>query len=165
MINHVEQSASASPGALRGRPRDKNEARHIYLVERMNDAVDDLENAATNSAFLSTDTSLREETSTAANPSTIFEAAAACRRIFRTATTAPRLMRQEWAENRLADFNLWSTNAGATSTGKASLDHRLRGTPEAQIILLNLLLMLRILVQKCIDGCMVFYHTRGDSSI
>ncbi|KAF3396453.1 hypothetical protein F1880_006928 [Penicillium rolfsii] len=64
----------------------------------------------------------------------------------------PRLMQQEWAENRLADFNLWAMGAGATGTMKASLDYRLRADPEAHNILLNLLLMLEILIQKCIDG-------------
>lgn len=92
--------------------------------------------------------------------STIFEAATACRHVLRTAITVPRLMEQEWAENRLADFNLWAMGAGALSTGKASLDHRLRANPEAHTILLNLLLMLRILLQKCINGCMKFDHPR-----
>lgn len=89
-----------------------------------------------------------------AEPSTIFEAATACRLLFRTATTTPRLMQEEWAENRLADFNLWAMGVGATSTMKASLDHRLRANPDARTILLNLLLMLKILIQKCIDGGM-----------
>ncbi|KAJ5376147.1 hypothetical protein N7509_013033 [Penicillium cosmopolitanum] len=60
-------------------------------------------------------------------------------------------MQQEWAENRLADFNLWSAGAGAYTIGKASLDHRLRANPEAHIIIINLLLMLKILIDKCID--------------
>ncbi|OOQ87104.1 hypothetical protein PEBR_18808 [Penicillium brasilianum] len=84
-----------------------------------------------------------------AEASTIFEAARECRQGFRKATTVPRLMHQEWAENRLADFNLWAIGAGASSTGKASLDHRLHANPEAHTILFNLLLMLRILLQKC----------------
>jgi hypothetical protein len=71
-------------------------------------------------------------------------------------------MQEEWAENRLADFNLWAMGAGATSTMRASLDHRLRANPEAHTILLNLLLMLKILIQKCIDGGMyVIYPERN----
>jgi hypothetical protein len=69
----------------------------------------------------------------------------------RTAITTPRLMHQEWAENRLADFNLWASSAGASATGKASLDYRLRENLDAHTILINLLSMLRILVQKCIS--------------
>ncbi|KAH8704080.1 hypothetical protein BGW36DRAFT_288147, partial [Talaromyces proteolyticus] len=86
--------------------------------------------------------------------STIFDAATACHHVFRMAKTAPRLMQQEWAENRLADFNVWSAGAGAFAEGKTSLDHRLGSNPEAHTILINLLLMLRILVQKFIDGGM-----------
>lgn len=87
-------------------------------------------------------------------PLTILDAATVCRHNFRAATAVPRLMQQEWAENRLADFNLWSTGAGASASGKASLDHRLHANPEAHAVLVNLLLMLRILIQKCIDGGM-----------
>ncbi|KAL2798680.1 hypothetical protein BJX66DRAFT_21618 [Aspergillus keveii] len=82
---------------------------------------------------------------------TIFDAATACRYIFRTAIATPRLMHQEWAENRLADFNLWASSAGAFTTGKASLDYRLRENLDAHTILINLLSMLRILVQRCIS--------------
>lgn len=95
-----------------------------------------------------------------AEPSTIFEAATACRLLFRTATTTPRLMQQEWAENKLADFNLWAMGAGATSMMKASLDYRLSANPEAHTILLNLLLMLKILIQKCIDGGLYGIHPK-----
>lgn len=95
-------------------------------------------------------------------PSTILEAATTCRFAFRTATTVPRLMQQEWAENRLADFNLWSAGAGAYTIGKASLDHRLRANPEAHIIIINLLLMLKILIDKCIDrGTNVSHSARS----
>jgi hypothetical protein len=69
-------------------------------------------------------------------------------------------MQQEWAENRLADFNLWAIGAGASNTGKASLDHRLRANPEAHTILLNLLLMLKILLQKCIGGGIYLFQRR-----
>lgn len=85
------------------------------------------------------------------DPCTIFNAAIACRRIFRKALTVPRLTQQEWAENRLAEFNLWAAGAGAYATEKASMDHRLRGNKDAHTILVNLLSMLAILVQKCIE--------------
>lgn len=85
---------------------------------------------------------------------TIFDAVTECRRIFRTATTVPRLMRREWEENRLADFNIWSKGSGASTTGRSSLDYRLHDNPKARTILINLLLMLRILIEKCVDGGM-----------
>ncbi|KAJ5995826.1 hypothetical protein N7481_002803 [Penicillium waksmanii] len=68
-------------------------------------------------------------------------------------------MQNEWAENRLADFNLWSTGVGAYTMGKASLDHRLRANPEAHTILINLLLMLKILIHRCIAGASEIYTT------
>lgn len=84
-------------------------------------------------------------------PCTIFNAAIACRRIFRKALTVSRLTQEEWAENRLAEFNLWAAGAGAYATEKASMDHRLRDNQDAHTILVNLLSMLEILVQKCIE--------------
>lgn len=90
---------------------------------------------------------------------TILNAAIACRDIFRAATKVPRLMQQEWAENRLADFNLWASGAGASAKGKASLDHRLQTNNEAHSIIFNLLSMLRILVEKCIEEA---YNNKED---
>ncbi|KAI9367894.1 hypothetical protein BJX61DRAFT_547065 [Aspergillus egyptiacus] len=81
----------------------------------------------------------------------IFDATAACRRTFKGAKAVARLMRQEWAENRMADFNLWATGAGASASGKASLDYRLQDNREARTIIVNLLLMLDILLQQCIE--------------
>ncbi|KAL3447097.1 hypothetical protein BJX65DRAFT_104514 [Aspergillus insuetus] len=95
---------------------------------------------------------------------TIFDAATACRYIFRTAIATPRLMHQEWAENRLADFNLWASSAGASTTGKASLDYRLRENLDAHTILINLLSMLRILVQRCISQASEIEDTAAELS-
>lgn len=126
----------------------------------MNGAVGDSEDPATIPSSLHVDTTSQGATATMAQHSTVLTLHTACRHIFRTATTAPPLMQQERAENRLADFNLWSMGVGASSTGKASLDYRLHDSLEAHTILPNLLLMLRILIQKCIDGCMNAYHNR-----
>ncbi|OGM44697.1 hypothetical protein ABOM_007418 [Aspergillus bombycis] len=50
----------------------------------------------------------------------------------------------------MADFNLWAAGAGASATGKASLDYRLRAKPQALRIVTNLLLILKALVEDCI---------------
>ncbi|KAL4778459.1 hypothetical protein BJX76DRAFT_362718 [Aspergillus varians] len=81
----------------------------------------------------------------------IFDATTACRQIFVAATKTPQLMKEEWAENLMADFNLWAASAGASTTGKASLDYRLRTNPQALRIITNLLLILKALVEDCID--------------
>lgn len=85
-----------------------------------------------------------------ASPSTILDATMLCRQIFKSATQYPRVMDQEWAENRLADFKLWAKGAGALAPGKASLDHRLASSAETHSIILNLLVMLSMLMEDCI---------------
>ncbi len=61
-------------------------------------------------------------------------------------------MKDEWAENRMADFNLWAAGAGALTTGKASLDHRLKTDPQTHRIVTNLVLILEALVEDCITN-------------
>ena len=63
-------------------------------------------------------------------------------------------MEQEWAENRLADFKLWTMGAGALAPGRASLDHRLSSRPEIHTVVINLILMLEVLVADCIHAGM-----------
>jgi hypothetical protein len=82
----------------------------------------------------------------------IFEAAIGCRQAFKEATGQPRLMVSQWAENRMADFNLWCAGAGAFTHEKTSLEYRLRTSPNILVTIINLLLMLKILVEDCIQG-------------
>lgn len=58
-------------------------------------------------------------------------------------------MIDEWAENRLADFNLWVSGIGALAPGRASLDSRLALKPEALQIITNLLRLLTLTVDEC----------------
>ncbi|KAL3263430.1 hypothetical protein ABHI18_001819 [Aspergillus niger] len=80
---------------------------------------------------------------------TIYEATLACHRVFRDSAAVPTL--QEWAENRLADLNLWASGAGALKVGKASLDARLSSNPDAKIFVVNLLGMLQAFVERCVE--------------
>ncbi|GKZ34749.1 hypothetical protein AbraIFM66950_005105 [Aspergillus brasiliensis] len=66
-----------------------------------------------------------------ASQSAIYEATLVCRQAFRDAAAMPSL--QEWAENCLADLNLWANGAGALKVGKASLDARLSSNPDAKM--------------------------------
>ena len=54
-----------------------------------------------------------------------------------------------WAENRLADFNLWVAGVGASAKRRASLDERLALEPEVRAVVTNLLITLKVLVEKC----------------
>ena len=58
-------------------------------------------------------------------------------------------MTDEWAENRLADFNLWASGIGASARGRASLDSRLALKPEAREVIANLLRLLAGVVDEC----------------
>ena|SRR5450432_4428345 len=86
-----------------------------------------------------------------AGPPLIFEAAAACRQSFEECLSIDRLMDHEWAENRLADFNLWAAGVGAFAKKDASLDQRLVFKPDVREVIVNLLYMLKAFVEQCQD--------------
>ncbi|KAL6232371.1 hypothetical protein BDW75DRAFT_21914 [Aspergillus navahoensis] len=79
----------------------------------------------------------------------IRDATLACHRVFRDLVAVPIL--EEWAENCLADLNLWANGAGALKVGKASLDARLSSNLDAKIFVVNLLRMLQGFVERCAD--------------
>jgi hypothetical protein len=54
-----------------------------------------------------------------------------------------------WAENRLADFNLWDAGLGASSDRRASLEDRLMLKPHVGTAILNLLTVFRLSVDLC----------------
>ena len=82
-------------------------------------------------------------------PITISDATDACRQSFEECLRIDSLMKKEWAENRLADFNLWAAGVGASAKQRASLDDRLAFKPDVRAVVLNLLVLLRILVYEC----------------
>lgn len=41
-------------------------------------------------------------------------------------------MNKEWAENRLADFNIWAAGVGASAKQKASPEERLAFEPQVR---------------------------------
>lgn len=79
----------------------------------------------------------------------ISEATYVCLKSFTNCLEVEELLKDEWAEDRLADFNLWVSGTGALAGGRASLDHRLRAKPEARAVIANLLLLLSATVDKC----------------
>lgn len=62
------------------------------------------------------------------------------------------LMEHEWAENKLADFNLWASGIGAAAreTDKISLEARLSGRPALLRIFTRLLQMLIGFLEECV---------------
>ncbi|KAK8059236.1 WD repeat-containing protein 88 [Apiospora saccharicola] len=60
-------------------------------------------------------------------------------------------MAGEWAENRLADFNLWASGIGASSRHRASLDARLSVNKDARDFIHNLLRALHNTLEQCKD--------------
>ncbi|GAT22687.1 hypothetical protein RIB2604_01601020 [Aspergillus luchuensis] len=84
-----------------------------------------------------------------ADQSSIYEATLACYQVFRGSAAVPAL--QEWAENCLADLKLWANGAGALKVGKASLDASLTSNPDARDFVVNLLGMLQVFVERCVE--------------
>jgi hypothetical protein len=58
-------------------------------------------------------------------------------------------MKNEWAENRAIDFNLWISGIGALARKRASLDERLASQPETILLVVNLLKLLKLLLERC----------------
>lgn len=82
-------------------------------------------------------------------PRDIYNGTELCRRSLRDCQAIEALMKHGWAENRLADFNLWAAGVGASAPTQASLDWRLHFQPTARIVLTNLLVTLREFVEQC----------------
>lgn len=91
-------------------------------------------------------------------PHAIFEATEAARTILENCSSIEALMYDEWAENRLLDFNLWAAGVGASSTSASSLDERLFSQPAVRTVILGLLSTLEAFVQSCIELGMAHLH-------
>lgn len=87
----------------------------------------------------------------------IFNAAAECRKSFIQCQTVDFLMENEWAENRLADFNLWASGIGASVRSRASLDARLALRVDAQNVVAGLLWTLNMEIEQCIKHGKVLF--------
>ena len=84
-------------------------------------------------------------------PRDISHATNACVRSLQECRSVPELMDGSWAENRLADFNLWAAGVGASARSRASLDWRLHFQPEVHIVLTSLLVTLKNFTDECKD--------------
>ena len=60
-------------------------------------------------------------------------------------------LRDEWIDNRIADFNLWASGIGALSKNRSSLDARLELRPDLRSMVIDLLQLLILLIEDCIE--------------
>ncbi|KAL6837899.1 hypothetical protein V8C40DRAFT_17821 [Trichoderma camerunense] len=72
-----------------------------------------------------------------------------CRALLRECSKLPILKEDEWAENRLAEFNLWAANSGVFGGDRASLDARLALQPEVIDVFISLLTVLSERLTQC----------------
>ena len=73
---------------------------------------------------------------------------------------ATRFIPSEWADNRIADFNLWASSIGALAAKRASLDARLETQPDLLTFVINLVKLLDLLIQDCIElGRQIVHHS------
>ncbi|KAK3629305.1 hypothetical protein LTR56_013036 [Elasticomyces elasticus] len=82
-------------------------------------------------------------------PGPIYEATEDCRQTFTACLLVEKLMKKQWAENRLADLNLWASGIGASVQTKASLDTRLQMMPHVREVNLALLSHITTTLRKC----------------
>jgi len=78
----------------------------------------------------------------------IADATAACRQSL-TECLAIKSLKEDWAEDRLADFKLWDAGVGASSNRKASLEERLMLKPHVRNVVLDLLIVLKSTIDQC----------------
>lgn len=79
----------------------------------------------------------------------IRDIASQCRALLRECSKLPKLKEDEWAENRLAEFNLWTANSGVFGGDRASLDARLALQPEVISVFIGLLTVLNERLTQC----------------
>lgn len=75
----------------------------------------------------------------------------ACLQRFEDCLSVATLRRDEWAENRLAEFNFWIASVGALAPLKAGLDHRLQIANEIEVhfTIVQLLNLLNKFLENC----------------
>lgn len=85
----------------------------------------------------------------------IANATNASRRALERCVSIGSSMVNEWAENRLMDFNFWDSGVGASSTSRVCLDERLASQPAVRTVVVSLLSTLTIFVHDCIELGMI----------
>lgn len=84
-----------------------------------------------------------------ANGGVICPIAIECDAVFNECVADPAWGEQTWIHPAQAHFNLWCAGLKATRADKSSLDYRLRGHPDVQKVIRNLLIALVEALHKC----------------
>ena len=66
------------------------------------------------------------------------------------------LKENEWAEDRLIDFNLWASGVGVFAKPPASLDDRLKLNEDVQSVVLSLLSTFNMFLELCVEHGMIY---------
>lgn len=83
-------------------------------------------------------------------PHNISYASNACRQSLEDCLTITSLIKNAWAENRLAEFNLWAAGVGASAVKQRnSLDKRLAVETDVRDVVTNLLITLKAFIEEC----------------
>ena len=88
---------------------------------------------------------------------TIYKHAIECQLRFEECASDSSLSDEDWLISSQADFNLWCFSTKATSSGRPSLDYRLRNRPNISIMICNLLGGLEESLQQCLTTCRSHY--------
>ncbi|KAH7073372.1 heterokaryon incompatibility protein-domain-containing protein [Paraphoma chrysanthemicola] len=75
----------------------------------------------------------------------------ACRQSLERCVSIRSLKIHGWAENRLADFKVWDSGLGASSSRRASLEDRLAPKPHVRTAVLNLLIIYQNAIEVVVD--------------
>lgn len=75
-----------------------------------------------------------------------------CIESFNKCSVNPALSKLGWVERCQADFNLWTYGLKATSTGKSSLDYRVREREDVRNVICDLLDGLAESLQSCLEA-------------
>ncbi|KAG8674143.1 hypothetical protein FPOAC1_000106 [Fusarium poae] len=79
----------------------------------------------------------------------IYQATRECISSLEACLSVKALMKDGWAESRLADMNLWASGVGALAKPYASLDRRLEFQPKPRLVLTSLLRSLHKIIENC----------------
>ncbi|KAK2596356.1 hypothetical protein N8I77_013250 [Diaporthe amygdali] len=82
----------------------------------------------------------------------IFHLTNACASLLAKCQSVPTLAKDDWIGRRLADFNLWAAGIRASTTGHASLDHRVRDRSDLKNVLLGILSTIEESAELCLDA-------------
>jgi hypothetical protein len=74
-----------------------------------------------------------------------------CHLVFSQCLTYHSLQKNQWAEDRLADFNIWAERVGALAASQASFDSQFQSPPRELIFVKGFLVLLQGFLNQCVS--------------